>query len=79
MDGLCTNRSANKDFAYKAFARYGRSCDVLIASAFFSGAVQSEAGQVHCAELRGSDWNSRASAVPTQTDPVVGISPVPQR
>ena len=38
MDGLYTNRSANKDFAYNAFARYGRSCDVLIASAFFSAA-----------------------------------------
>ena len=38
MDGLYTNRSAKKDFAYNAFARYGRSCDVLIASAFFSAA-----------------------------------------
>src|SRR5690348_578620 len=36
MDGLYTNRAANRDFAYNAFTRYGRSCDVLIASAFFS-------------------------------------------
>ncbi len=36
MNGLYTNRSASKDFAYNAFVRYGRSCDVLIASAFFS-------------------------------------------
>lgn len=38
MDGLYTNRSVTKDFAYNAFARYGRACDVLIASAFFSAA-----------------------------------------
>src|SRR3990172_7124577 len=38
MDGLYTNRSTNRDFAYNAFARYGQSCDVLIASAFFSSA-----------------------------------------
>lgn len=38
MDGLYTNRSTNRDFAYNAFSRYGQSCDVLIASAFFSSA-----------------------------------------
>ncbi|MGB8299064.1 MAG: phospholipase D-like domain-containing protein, partial [Polyangia bacterium] len=38
MDGLYTNRSANRDFAHNAFARYGQSCDVLVASAFFSAA-----------------------------------------
>lgn len=36
MDGLYTNQSILSDFAYNAFLQFGNSCDVMIASAFFS-------------------------------------------
>lgn len=38
MEGLYTNRSVLSDFACNAFRRFGHSCDVMIASAFFSDA-----------------------------------------
>jgi hypothetical protein len=36
MEGLFTNSSARRDFTLNAFERFGRNCDVLLASAFFT-------------------------------------------